>query len=299
MDTIVVKKIKDFQPKIPKKSAFTIETPDDLPKMNQLIVVSAKKGGGKGVFITTFLKKLLDTGVIDTIRLISPTYWSNKEIFEPLGLNPERDLVEPSKEAIKTLMERGQEDQDAFKLFLEKKKKYKLFQKLMKSDTPIHQIDPEMMMDFMEYHFFEEAPVWKFKYERPPREFWLFDDILGTDQFNNKSGLTNACIKHRHIYDGVGVSICILTQSYCSAQGLPRVIRENVSLLALGKCKDENQIEKIHQEIGSDIDLDKFDKLFKYATAEPHSFLVVDFSPKSPEKMFRRNWNEYIYLKNG
>jgi hypothetical protein len=125
MNTIVVKKVKDFAPKIPKKSAFTIETPDDLPKMNQLLVVSSRKGGGKGVFITTFLSKLLEEGVIDTIRLVSPTFYSNKEIFEPLNLNPETDVIEPSKEAIKILTERGQQDQDEYRLFVEKKKKYK------------------------------------------------------------------------------------------------------------------------------------------------------------------------------
>jgi len=295
-DTIKVKRIKDFKPIIPKKSAFTIETSEHLPKMNQLIIVSARKGGGKSVFITTLLHKLLEEGVIDVVKLCSSTYWSNKEIFEPLNLNPETDVIEPDKDSIKKLIEMGQKDFDEWDEFKEKKKLYKLYQKMMKSDTPLHAIDPETMMQFLEMGFFEEAPKWKYEHERPPRIFWLFDDAMGTELMNQKSGLMNACIKHRHYFNGAGVSIAILTQSYCSIGSIPRAIRENCSLLCLGKCKDDNQLEKIHQEIGADIDMENFDKLFKYATETPHSFLVIDFNPKSPEKTFRKNWDEYISI---
>ena len=62
MTTIKVKKIKNFETLIPKKSAFTIDTPDDIFKMNTLMVLSGKRGGGKGVAITTYVKKLMDLG---------------------------------------------------------------------------------------------------------------------------------------------------------------------------------------------------------------------------------------------
>ena len=202
------------------------------------------------------------------------------------------------KDSIKELTQMGQADQDEYKEFIKKKVLYEKYKKMMKSDTPLHTIDPEIMMEFLEFGFFEEAPKWKYKHERPPRHFWLIDDCLGTELMNQKSGLLNACIKHRHFYGGVGVSIAILTQSYACQQGLPRAIRENVSLLALGKCKDDKQLEKIHQEIGADINLENFDKLFRYATETPHSFLVIDFSPKTPEKQFRKNWDEYITIEN-
>lgn len=295
---IKVKKINDFKPIIPKKSAFNIETSEHLPKMNQLIVVNARKGGGKSVFITTLIHKLLLEGVIDVVKIISPTYHSNKEIFEPLNINEDTDVIEPSKDAIKELIKMGQDDQDEYKEFLKKKVLYEKYKKMMKSDTPLHMIDPDMMMNFLEFGFFEEEPKWKYKFERPPRHFWLIDDCLGTSLMGQKSGLLNACIKHRHFYGGVGVSIAILTQSYACQQGLPRAIRENVSLLALGKCKDEKQLEKIHSEIGADINLENFDKLFKYATDKPHGFLVIDFSPKDPAKQFRSNWDEYIVIEN-
>jgi hypothetical protein len=93
---------------------------------------------------------------------------------------------------------------------------------------------------------------------------------------------------------GMGLSICLLVQSYCAIGGIPRPIRENCTVALFFKCKDDNQIKKIHQEIGADVDLDQWDKLYKYATAEPFGFLCVDFHPKDKAKTFRKNFNEYL-----
>jgi hypothetical protein len=297
MNTIRVKKIKNFEPIVPKKSAFTIDTPDDIPKLNTLMVLSGKRGGGKGVAITTFVKKLMDLGLTQRVILISPTYWSNKTVFEPLNINEETDIIEPTKDAVKQMTELVEQDKDEYDEYIKKKKLYQKYKKMMASDTPLWSIDPEVMMEFLELGFFEGAPKWKYADDtHPPRIFVIIDDAMGTELMNPKSGLMNLCIKSRHIGKGLGISLALLVQSYCAVGGLPRPIRENTTLLALFKCKDENQIEKIHQEIGADIDLDKFDAMFKYATDKPYGFLVIDFTPKSPEKTFRSGWNEYISM---
>jgi hypothetical protein len=296
-NTIRVKKIKNFETIIPKKSAFTIDTPDDIPKLNTLLVLSGKRGGGKGVAITTYVKKLMDLNLIDRVILISPTYWSNKTIFEPLNINEETDIIEPTRDAVKTLVELVEKDKDEYDEYLKKKKMYQKYKKMMASDTPLWNIEPDLMMEFLAMGFFEEAPKWKYLDDtHPPRIFAIFDDIMGTEIMKQSSGLVNLCIKHRHIAKGLGISIALLVQSYCAIGGIPRPIRENATLLALFKCKDAGQIEKIHSEIGADVDLEQFDKMFKYATDKPYGFLVIDFSPKSPDKMFRSGWNEYLSM---
>ena len=62
------------------------------------------------------------------------------------------------------------------------------------------------------------------------------------------------------------------------------------------KCihKDQNQMKKIHEEIGSDVDLERFDKLFEYATSKPYGFLAIDVNPKNPDHTFRCRFNEYL-----
>ena len=52
--------------------------------------------------------------------------------------------------------------------------------------------------------------------------------------------------------------------------------------------------KKIHEEIGSDVELDRFDKYFEYATSKPYGFLAIDFNPKSPDQTFRCCFNEYL-----
>lgn len=291
-DTITVKKIKDFEPRVPKKSAFTIETSRDLPKMNQLMVFSGKRGGGKSVALTTFIARLLDEDVIDRVIMITPTYLSNKEIFKPLKIKEDTDVIEPTSDAIKQFIALGKADQEEYTHFLARKKLYKEFLKSIKNSEPMRD---DILLFYDDLGFFTEPPKWKYPTERPPRIFLVIDDCMGTPLMNPKSGLMNLCIKHRHIWEGVGCSIAMLVQSYCAVGGLPRPIRENCSLLVLFKCKDDNQIHKIHQEIGADIPLERFDRFFKYATEKPYGFLVIDFNPKTPEQQFRSGWNEYLY----
>ena len=45
------------------------------------------------------------------------------------------------------------------------------------------------------------------------------------------------------------------------------------------QTKDQNQLKKIHEEIGSDVELHKFDQMFEYATSKPFGFLCIDFNP--------------------
>ena len=66
------------------------------------------------------------------------------------------------------------------------------------------------------------------------------------------------------------------------------------ALSCLFKLKDQNQLKKIHEEIGSDVDLERFDKLFEYATSKPYGFFAIDFNPKSPDQTFRCCFNEYL-----
>jgi hypothetical protein len=297
MSTIKVKKIKNFETLIPKKSAFTIDTPDDIFKMNTLMVLSGKRGGGKGVAITTYVKKLMDLGLTDRVILISPTFHSNMTIFEPLHINEETDVIEPTKTAVKTLVELVEKDKDEYDEYLKKKKQYEKYKKLMASDKPLWSIDPSMMMEFMDMGFFEEPPKWKYPDDsHPPRIFVIFDDIMGTEIMRQSSGLVNLCIKHRHIAKGLGISLALLVQSYCAIGGIPRPIRENCTVLCLFRCKDANQVEKMGEEIGADIEVEDFIKLFEYATSIPFGFLCLDFSAKSPDKTFRSGWNNYLSL---
>ena len=96
MSAVRVTKIRDFDVTPPRKSAFQIETPPDVPRQHSLTIFSARRGGGKSVACTTYVKKLVDVGAMQRVIIITPTWASNKDIFAPLNIK-EEDVIEPSK----------------------------------------------------------------------------------------------------------------------------------------------------------------------------------------------------------
>ena len=291
----------DWPITLPKKSAFAIDTPPDINKLHCLMLLSGKRGGGKSVAVTSYVKKLLDLNLMQRCLLITPTFNSNKEIFAPLKLDASEDVLEPSIDVLRKVISIVEEEKKEYDKYWEDLKRYKQFQLYLNSNTPIEGIPTDLLMMLMDSNF--EPP--KYKYPcciganpHPPRLFLIIDDCMGTDMFKPRAGLVNFCIKHRHIADGLGISVAMLVQSYCAIGGVPRPIRENCTCLCLFKSAAQHgtQLEKIHSEIGTDVNLKKFDQLFSYATSKPFGFLFVDFNPKEKEKQFRSGFDEFISL---
>ena len=72
---------------------------------------------------------------------------------------------------------------------------------------------------------------------------------------------------------------------------------ENLSLFTLFKNKQPKQLEAIKEEIGSVVDMDKFEKAYEHATAERYGNLTIDFKPKCDTLTFRKNLNEAIIFE--
>ena len=139
MSGVRVTKIRDFDVTPPRKSAFQIETPPDVPRQHSLTIFSARRGGGKSVACTTFVKKLLEVGAMQRVIIITPTWASNKDIFAPLNIQ-EEDVIEPSKTALATVVSRVEQEKKDHDEYLVKRRKYKEFQKTMRSATCIEAI---------------------------------------------------------------------------------------------------------------------------------------------------------------
>ena len=275
----------------PKKGAFIIDTPEHIPKLHTLMMVSGRRGGGKSVAISNYVQMLKREKLIDRVLLITPTYHSNQEIWAPLDLNP-ADILEPTKDVLKHVISVIDSERNEWDAHLENKKKFK---QMVNSDTPIHRMPPMFLQALINSGGNE--PEWKYEQEVPPRLFLIIDDAMGTDLYKPSAGLTKFVIAHRHWGKGLGISVAMLVQSYCGASGqgcVARPIREQACILMLYKVKDINQLAKIHQEIGMDVSLKKFDEMLEYATDKPFGFLFIDFCAKKPEYAFRSGFNEYL-----
>eukprot|EP00965_Chrysotila_dentata_P016292 538801-Pleurochrysis_carterae.AAC.1 len=68
--------------KLPDKQAFSIETdPSDI-RLHGLILLSGKRGGGKTIATSNLLRHYKDSGYFDRVFVITPTYGSNKQIWD-------------------------------------------------------------------------------------------------------------------------------------------------------------------------------------------------------------------------
>jgi len=290
-----IKPINRYKTHLPKKGAFTIQTEDDFFKLHTLCIASGKRGGGKSVAIANLVKTAKDKGYFDRVYLITPTYASNKSIWDIADIQ-EEDIYEPTINVLKTIQQNVEAEREEWETFLKRKELYKKYKKDIKN-KPIDMINDHELIGYMEHGFldFDFNDKWKYGKERPPRLAVILDDSMGTDVMTKRTaGLTNLCIRHRHIGDGLGISIFMLVQSYCSRDGIARPIRENTTHLLLFKINDQNQIKKVKEESDLPVTDEEWEQMCAYAHAIPYNYLFIDFSPKCETKRFRNGMSEYL-----
>ena len=295
------KQIKDdaYKIKIPKKSAFTIDTPNDQLKLHQLMCISAQRGCGKGVILSSYLQGLKKQNCMDRIFILSPTIGSNRQIFEPLNIAEEDEYHTPEPENVNDIIKKCEQEMEDWTEYQDALKLHKL---INNPNIDINKIDPSLLIRALEKGYLgTDKPV--SKYGHKPILGLIIDDFQGSNLYNTnpKNPFVNLCLRHRHIADGLGLSIFMCVQTYGGAGGVPRIIRQNITSLLLGSQKNRQVIEQIADEIGGQIEKEKFLQVYDIAVhndnpeQQNHNFLLIDFNPKELNKMFRRNLNTYIY----
>lgn len=288
---------------VPKDKAFRIATPDDQIKMHALVMAVAKRGGGKTVALTSLLKSLRKDGALDRMFLITPTYQSNICMFKGLPLADEDVYHNPyDLSCLDNILEKVQKEMDDYKAYKEKVAiRNKLLAKLKatKSTSDVYELDPELLLDAFNMDVLgQEKPYHKYNGRRPVLAL-LVDDSQGSPVLNNKR-FQHLCLRHRHVGDGLGISIFMAVQTYkAQTGGMPSTIRDNVTHLLVFRTKNIKVLRAIYEEVADDIDELAFFTAYDQAMQDDHDFLFVDFHPrKGPEYKFRRNFDTYIVNLN-
>jgi len=285
---------------LPDKQAFAIDVPEDYPKLHTLSIVNGKRGGGKTVCTVNYLKKCRDEGLIDKVWVVTPTYHSNSEIWKICYLE-ESDCHQPSVTILSEIVQEMEAIKKEWDDYESDMLLYAEFLKYM--EDPAHKISEDKLLLFYEHGYndepYMEKPHWRLAKEgeepHPPRFAIVLDDCLNSDVMRKPTaGLVNFCIRHRHVCGGLGCSIFMLTQSYCSRGGVDRAIRENTTHLYLFRICDQNQIKKIFEECDLPIEFEEFEEMLRMAHSVPYNFLQIDFCPNDPLKKYRNGWNEYL-----
>ena len=128
--------IKNCEVKVPLSNAFNIETAPHLPKLHCNMLFVAKRGSGKSVKMVNMLRMLKETGSMDRIFCVSPTFNSNKILLNELGIEDEDIYSDPDDESIiLKKIDAVDKERDDYERYHEQMKRYKKFMKLLHSSN--------------------------------------------------------------------------------------------------------------------------------------------------------------------
>ena len=287
--------------KVPKGSAFKIQTDKSFVKLHQLLCVVGKRGSGKTVFIVNFLRMMKEQGCLDKLILITPTYESNKANFKDLPVDEENIINPDDPTAVQQIRNIVDAERDLLDEYYEKMDRWNELMKQIKSRRPIDELDEDLLEEFGE----DMTKPKHYLDGRKPVIACFVDDALGTKIYGNKSGLSNLVILHRHLGvskalgSALGITMIFATQSYKSnVYGISPTIRNNCTSIAIFKTKSDKELQGIQEEIAGFCTKEEFMSVYEKAMHEcgcgcksDHNILFVDTSPHDGNSNFRKNMN--------
>jgi len=313
MTDFTIKKLDIYDKKDEPRAEVSnrYETSPNAISQPCLMYVSAVRNSGKSFAVSKMVRGLQRERVFDSIKIITPTFNSNRAYFGDLINDPETDVLEPTRDSIQKVIDMVEQDRDLFEQHLEDLKEYTEFTRLLRSGGAM---SDEQILKYIDLGFLNERferPV--FKYEkfaktlRAPQTLVILDDVLSSPAILQSSGLTKLATLNRHVAplkepfknrSACGIAVIIISQTYNMPQGVSRCLRENVTHLMLFKNRQEKQLAKIREELGSAVSEDKFMSAYEYATKDRFGNLLVSFAPKCPTQTFRKNLNEMIVFNS-
>ena len=272
-----------------KSKTNTIKTCPNLIKLHSLTAFIGNRGSGKTNTAVLLAKKLKDCRAIDRIFIISPTYYSNPT-FNILNIDEEDiytdiDEVFEALDDIKEKVEQEKKDHDDYHHYM------KIVEKLL--------IKGENYLTYQEINELEnndyKLPTHKY-YGRQPGLLLIVDDMSHSKIYSHgRNPFINLCLRHRHLSQGLGISIFMLLQNFKT--GLPKCLRQNMTQIIIYKSHDLSQVKEMYIELlANQMSLDNFMKMYEYATKEDHDFLFLDFNPQDKALKFRKNFDESLNL---
>lgn len=259
--------------------------PPDMPQVPFLGGIFGSRGAGKTTTMIKLVKMYDACKAFDRVVVFSPTL--------------EKD---PKKEALKsnsffTLHVHDKYTDTEFSKLLDELKResknYEMYlkaldahEKFERGDDPQHFPHDELTA-LHAYDFRDPRETGHFRYGRPST-LVVFDDMVGdTDVYrmNGNNAVGRFALRHRHLC----TSMLFLSQAF--RNGVPRQLRNNLSLSMLFSNKSARIKQEIAEELSSFIEPDVFVAMWDKATSEPHNFFMVDYDAPDPRLRFRHNFD--------
>ena len=127
----------------------------------------------------------------------------------------------------------------------------------------------------------------------------ILDDVSDNPAITRNSKLLNSLFcRGRHSEISTLVSLQ-------KSSTVPPIIRVNISHLFYYKVGNYKEIEILQDELSAIVRSDNLHeskkiicKIYETATGEPHSFLYINLLEKNPDKMFMKNFSQYLQITN-
>jgi len=282
--------------KPPSGSAFGCETPPNMMKLHQAILIVGPRGAGK----TTACSGIVERLPFDRIFVISPSMKSNKELMSRLRIKDEDVYEDPdditSLERIKASIDAERDDLERYH---DEMRRYRKVIKVIDSESSLFKISDDSLAEFFKDGDFQ-APKHKWNGKRPCMAL-IIDDAMGSLLYSKPRKLNQFTIFHRHLGQlkeggALGCSLFFLVQSYKAvAGGISRTIRSNVTSMVLFSNKNEKMLQEIAEEMAGEVSPSTFFKVYNQALRDKHDFLLIDLHKKSHHpSAFRRNLDTFL-----
>lgn len=268
-----------------------IKLTDGIPKPPILGLFVGKRGQGKSTAAVRLLRYYIDYNPPvfqkEFIFVISPTAESQPHLWEFCRCLDENVHTATTSDEIRKLI---------FDVFIPKlseaKERYDLDQEYLEAYSKLmhNQLLTDRQCELLEQRNCEpltDPAPW-------PRPILLLDD-LSHMKVLDKPWFVSLCLRHRHVANGVSLSMFILCQSLHG--GLSRVVRQNCSLICLFATHDKTCIEDLYKECSHLLERDEFEAIFESATEDFHSFLSVDLSQHDPNQVFSRDFQKWYNIR--
>jgi len=138
------------------------------------------------------------------------------------------------------------------------------------------------------------------KYRKPPKKIvfpspcLIIDDMSHSNLYVSsiKNDFTNLVLRHRHLH-GLGLTIFMLVQTFNT--GAQKALRQQGRQFFIFPTHDYSQLESMYKTLASNITYDEFISIYKKAIkGSKHNFLTIDMRAEDENKMFRRNFDEFL-----
>jgi len=121
------------------------------------------------------------------------------------------------------------------------------------------------------------------KFDKDKNHLVVWDDLVLSKDL---SMVENYYIRARKM----STSCIFISQSYFK---IPKIIRNNCSYMILLKLSGDREVKLILSEFGLGVTKEELLELYKYATAEKFSPLIIDME-EEPDKRFRKGFTEIL-----